>query len=199
LYTFRAYFMTFWGLERIPDEAGHHAHESPPVMLWPLCILAVGAVGLGIIVQPFTGWLGELLALTPGMKGHAHEGMNLGLMTMSGVLALAGVGLAWLMYVRRPALAVNLAKRNEGLYELARNRFYLDELYTAFIVKPLGVLAQLCRVIDHYVVDGLVDSIGQVPRFLGLLFRPIQNGLVQFYALAMLLGLTVFLLSLLMR
>jgi NADH-quinone oxidoreductase subunit L len=54
-------------------------------------------------------------------------------------------------------------------------------------------------VVDQYLVDGLVDLVGQVPRLLGILFRPIQNGLVQFYALAMVLGLTVFLLSLLMR
>ena len=49
---------------------------------------------------------------------------------------------------------------------------------------------------DQYVVDGLVDLVGQVPRLLGVLFRPVQNGLVQFYALAMVLGLTVFLLAL---
>src|SRR5262249_42550736 len=46
------YFLTFWGEERIPHEAGHHAHESPPVMLWPLMILAVGAVGVGLVFGP---------------------------------------------------------------------------------------------------------------------------------------------------
>jgi NADH-quinone oxidoreductase subunit L len=168
-------------------------------MLWPLRILAVGAVALGIIVQPFTGWLGDLLALTPGLKSDEHEGMNLGMMALSSLIALGGVGLAWLIYVRRPALAADLARRNEGLYELSRNRFYLDELYDVFIVKPASGLARICRALDLHLVDGLVDLIGQVPRLFGLLLRPIQNGLVQFYALAMVLGLTVFLLSLLMR
>jgi NADH-quinone oxidoreductase subunit L len=191
-YTFRAYFMTFWGEEKIPHEAGHHAHVSPPVMVWPLCILAVGAVGLGIIVQPFTGWFSELL-------GAEHEALNWGMMGLSSVIALGGLGLAYLMYVRTPALAADFARKNPGLYQLSRSRFYLDELYNALIVKPVSIFAQLCRVIDQYLVDGLVDLIGQVPRYLGVLFRPIQNGLVQFYALAMVLGLTVFLLSLLMR
>ena len=53
-----------------------------------------------------------------------------------------------------------------------------------------------CGTIDLNVVDALVDLIGQTPRLLGGLFRPVQNGLVQFYALAMVLGLTVFLLAL---
>src|SRR5262249_5903542 len=56
-YTFRAYFLTFEGEERIPEEAGHHAHESPPVMWVPLVILSVGAVGLGALTYPIMQWL----------------------------------------------------------------------------------------------------------------------------------------------
>jgi NADH-quinone oxidoreductase subunit L len=198
-YTFRAYFLTFWGEERIPHEAGHHAHESPPVMLWPLRILAVGAVGIGIVVQPFTHWFNTILVTASPGLGTTHIEINLVMMTLSTLLALGGIYLAWFIYVRQPALAASLADRNEGLYQLSRNRFYLDELYTIFIVKPLAGVAAVCRFLDHEVVDGLVNLIGNVPRLLGQLFRPIQNGLVQFYALAMVLGLTVFLLSLLMR
>jgi NADH-quinone oxidoreductase subunit L len=197
-YTFRAYFLTFWGEERIPPEAGHHAHEAPPVMLWPLRILAVGAVFAGIIVEPFTHWLSKLLDLVPGLEG-IELNMNWGMMALSTLLALSGVGLAWWLYVRAPALATELAERNEGLYELARNRFYLDDIYSALIVRPLAGFAYLCRVLDLHLLDMLVDFLGRVPRLFGQIFRPIQNGLVQFYALAMVLGLTVFLLSLLLR
>jgi NADH-quinone oxidoreductase subunit L len=59
----------------------------------------------------------------------------------------------------------------------------------------LAGLAAFCRIIDLYVVDSLVDLLGQMPRLVGQLFRPIQNGLVQFYALAMALGLAMFLLA----
>jgi NADH-quinone oxidoreductase subunit L len=51
-YTFRAYFLTFWGEERVPHEAGHHAHESPPVMTVPLMVLSVFALGIGLVVGP---------------------------------------------------------------------------------------------------------------------------------------------------
>jgi NADH-quinone oxidoreductase subunit L len=64
-------------------------------------------------------------------------------------------------------------------------------------VKPLNGFAEVCRVFDLYGVDSLVDVLGQVPRFVGLFFRPIQNGLAQFYALAMALGLAAFLVALL--
>jgi NADH-quinone oxidoreductase subunit L len=63
-------------------------------------------------------------------------------------------------------------------------------------VQPLAGFARLCRVIDLYVLDNLVDLIGHVPRLLGAVFRPMQNGLVQFYALAMVLCLIVFLIVL---
>jgi NADH-quinone oxidoreductase subunit L len=120
-------------------------------------------------------------------------------MVVSSLIALAGIGIAYWMYVRRPGLADRLVRFIPGLYQLSRNKFYLDELYAALVVQPLSGLASFCRVFDLHLVDGLVDLVGQVPRFLGQLFRPIQNGLVQFYALAMVLGLAVFLSALAWR
>jgi NADH-quinone oxidoreductase subunit L len=86
-----------------------------------------------------------------------------------------------------------------GPYDLSRNRFYIDELYDIFPVGVLTALTVVCRWFDANVVDGLVDLVGLVPRMMGYLFRPIQNGLVQFYALLMILGVAGFLLSVLLR
>ena len=67
-YTFRAYFLTFWGEERIPEEAGGHAHESPPVMTVPLMILAVFAAGVGaVLALPPWHLFGDFLMRTPGL------------------------------------------------------------------------------------------------------------------------------------
>jgi NADH-quinone oxidoreductase subunit L len=112
---------------------------------------------------------------------------------------LGGIGLAWFMYVVQPGFAARLTSAVPGLYQLSLNKFYLDELYSFFLVQPVLGLAAFGRAFDLYVVDGLVDLIGQAPRFLGLVFRPIQNGLAQFYALAMALGLAVFLIALVWR
>jgi NADH-quinone oxidoreductase subunit L len=225
-YTFRAYFLTFLGEERIPPEAGHHGHaaaetvphhhgpadasrpdhgephaaghhgyESPSVMTVPLMVLAVFAVGVGAALGP-THQFAQFLELAPGLREGVTEPLNWPMMALSTAVALAGIVLAWLMYVRQPELPGRLARTAQALYQLSLNKFAFDELYDAFILKPLDGLAVFARVFDQYVVDGLVDLFGHVPRLIGYLFRPVQNGLVQFYALAMVLGLTVFLLAL---
>jgi NADH-quinone oxidoreductase subunit L len=226
-YTFRAYFLTFWGELKIPPEAGAHghgdehaahghdhahghaiaeaphatggvAHESPPVMTIPLMILAVFAIGIGAAIGP-THLFSELFDTATIFHGlnHAPEGgPNYALMAVSSLLAVGGIGLAWLMYVRQPDLPGKLARSAGILYQLSYNKFYVDELYAALIVAPLQGVNQFSRIFDLNVLDSIVDLIGHVPVFIGKLFRPVQNGLVQFYALAMVLGLTVFLLAL---
>jgi proton-translocating NADH-quinone oxidoreductase chain L len=203
-YTFRAYFLTFWGEERIPPEASHHAHESPPVMWVPLVVLAVGALGAGFVnAEPFTSSLSHFLDTTPQLRGvepwDMAWGTRLILWLGSISFAMAGIGGAAWMYLKQPGAAVRLAQRVPLLYQLSLNKFFFDGLYEAFVVKPLAGFSEFCRVIDLYVVDGLVDLLAQVPRLVGFLFRPVQNGLLQFYALATVLGLTVFLLALAWR
>ena len=202
-YTFRGYFLTFWGEERIPDEAGHHAHESPPVMTVPLMILAVGALFVGFInAEPLTTGLSHFF------EKHVHflEGSQgeesiptLLIMAAGTVFALGGIGVAWWTYVRNPGVAARWAAAAPRLYQLSLNKFYIDELYNYFIVRPLVGLAAVCSIFDHYIIDGLVDLVGFIPRLFGKLLRPIQNGLVQFYGLAGALGLAMFLVALLWR
>jgi NADH-quinone oxidoreductase subunit L len=207
-YTFRAYILTFWGEEKIPPEAGHHAHESPPIMTIPLIVLAVGAVAAGIVVgnpvtHSFQSFLYEnwIRVAFSGLMPHAeHEHTpNYALMTASGVIALTGIAGAWLWCVQYRAAAERLVKAWPALYHLSRDRFYFDEIYDILIVKPMTGLAVFCRVIDLHLLDGLVDLLGQVPRFCAYVFRPLQNGLVQFYALLMVLGVAGFLLAVLLR
>jgi len=206
-YTFRAYFMTFWGELRTPHEAGEHVHDSPWAMLVPLMILSVGALFAGYVnAEPLLpGWLAEYLERAPSLQPLPSEGEALTaasralVMSISIALALGGVGLAWFLYVLRPGYSARIAAALPRMYQLSLNKFYIDELYDFFIVQPLLGLAVFARIFDLNVVDGLVDLLGQIPRFLGILFRPIQNGLTQFYALAMALGLAVFLIALVWR
>jgi NADH-quinone oxidoreductase subunit L len=225
-YTFRAYFRTFWGELVVPPEAGTHghgdddghahephhapapagaqahggrAHESPAVMTIPLVILAVFALAAGGVPGLTNRHVfADFLARTPGFPEEVavHYKAEVPIMTSSSVIAIAGIALAWLMYVRRPELPGKLAASMQGAYQMSLNKFHFDELYGAFILGPLAVVTQFVRVFDYYILDGLVDLIGLIPRIIGGLFRPVQNGLVQFYALAMMLGLTVFLLAL---
>jgi proton-translocating NADH-quinone oxidoreductase chain L len=205
-YTFRAYFMTFWGEERIPQEAfeHHHGHtehgeplhlESPPVMTIPLMILASFAGGVGFVLGP-THLFGHFVTHTPGLPPPEEESLNYGMMFISSLVALTGIGIAWWMYVRQPELPARMARSAQGLYQLSLNKFHIDELYDALILAPLAGLTTFLRIFDLYVLDSLVDLTGYLFRWIGFRFRPVQNGLVQFYALAMVLGLTVFLIAL---
>jgi NADH-quinone oxidoreductase subunit L len=229
-YTFRAYFLTFWGELRIPPEAeehhGHaqqvarieagphyhgptdtdpqthaphaaseHGYESPPVMTIPLMILAVFAVGVGLLLAP-TGFFLDFLNRTPYMPAKAEQEFNYLMMFISSLVAVGGIAVAWWMYVRQPDLPARVARAAQGLYQLSLNKFYIDELYEALILAPLAGLTTFLRIFDLHVLDSLVDLTGYFFRWLGFRFRPVQNGLVQFYALAMVLGLTVFLIAL---
>ena len=196
-YTFRAYFLTFWGEERVPEEAGGHAHESPLVMTVPLVVLAVFAAGVGaVLAWPPFSLFGKFLLRTPGLVEAPEAAPAYLLMGVSSVVAAAGIGLAYWMYVARPGMAAQAAHAMPRAYLLSSHKFFVDEIYDYFLVQPVVGLTKFLRTIDQYVVDGLVDIVGNVPKLLGSLFWPIQNGLVQYYALLMVLGLTVFLLAL---
>jgi NADH-quinone oxidoreductase subunit L len=197
-YTFRAYFLTFWGPEKIPEEAGHHAHESPGSMTTPLIVLSIGAVFAGVALGPFTHWFSDLLASTPSLElarnlakaPEIKHHLNWTLMGLSTALALAGIAAALALY--RNGGAEKAPAGMDPVFAASRNKLYVDELYYAVLVKPAEVLAFLARVFDGF-LDALSRLVAAVPRFVGGWVRPIQTGLVQFYALAMALGLAVFL------
>jgi NADH-quinone oxidoreductase subunit L len=196
-YTFRAYYLTFWGPLRIPPQAGHHAHESPASMTQPLVVLAIASLLVGALVGP-TGWYAKYLAMTPGLEGHAHHELNWGVMAASTAVALLGVALATWMYqnATRPEKAVNLFG---PLASLSEHRFFLDEIYSALLVRPLEWLAQLCILVDRIVIDVLLDVLANIPGAIGYLIRPWQNGLVSRYVFGMSVGLVLLLWLMLIR
>jgi NADH-quinone oxidoreductase subunit L len=187
-YTFRAYFLTFWGAERFPPEAGHHPHEAPPVMAWPLRILAMFALFIGWAVGP-TALFGHYLYHATGLSDVAEEGYVMGLVVLSVVVVLAGIALAWFMYISMPELPAKVAAAFGPLYSLSLNKFYFDEIYTALIVAPMRGMAGLSNWFDQNIIDPIVDGLAMVPRALSGVPLWMHNGLVPSYALIMWLGL----------
>jgi NADH-quinone oxidoreductase subunit L len=197
-YTFRAYFLTFHGELRIPPEAGDHAHESPSVMTVPLIVLALGAVFAGLAVEPLTHAFSGFLAKTPSLQQanalteftdvHSHFDWTVAI--LGSVVALAGIAVAWRVYGKGGPVPVPAALR--GLHAFSRDKLYVDEIYAALVVKPAEAMATAGRQLD-WAAAGVARLVAYLPRFAGALLRPLQNGLVQFYALGMVLGLAVFL------
>ena len=186
-YTFRAYFMTFWGPEKYPEEAGHHPHEATPIMAWPLRTLAVCAAGIGLIVGPthlFGDYLQKMMGLTPELEHHLHWDV----MIMSSVIAIGGIGLAWMFYVASPTIPASIAKTMKPLYVVSQGKFFLDEIFTGLIVLPLRGLAKLATLVDKYLIDGIVDTVGKVPKALSIIPRQLHGGVVSSYAGVMWVG-----------
>ena len=199
-YTFRAFFLTFHGPERIPHEAHGHAHESPPAMTWPLMILAVCALVVGAYFEVTHGFA-HFLAQTPSVAYVermpplvAHEaGSHTAIAVGSTIVALAGIGLAWLFYLGSKRVVEQTTRLMDlvGLYRLSAGKFFVDSIYNVLVVWPLEGLARLSYWFDRGVIDGLVNALGRLPVAVGALLRPLQGGLVQFYALGMALGVLI--------
>jgi len=205
-YTFRAFFMTFYGEERIPHEAGHHAHESPWPMTLPLVVLAVCAAVVGKWCE-VDHWFGHLLEQTPSLAYISQKHLPIDLRgpfgqfdieiaALSSLVALAGIAVAAFLYLGDRREVDLLSKWLRPFYNASLHKFWWDEIYTVLVVWPTKALAAVSYLVDRVIIDGLVDLCGWIPQKLGGTLRLLQTGLVQFYALAMAMALAVLLLTL---
>ncbi len=231
-YMFRLVFLTFYGESRVPPEAEHHIHESPRSMTVPLIILALLSVAGGWIGWPeslggsdhFARFLdpviarhAEVIAAVPEATQHTTE---YELMAVSVAVALIGIFLAWIFYLRRPSVPGTLAEKSGGLYRLLYNKYYIDQVYDAMFVnrtKDLGTTlgafdvgvidglgvngagwvarasSSLSMIWDEWIVDGLVNLAARIVWIFSHPVRMIQSGRVSNYALLIVLGVLVFL------
>ncbi len=108
---------------------------------------------------------------------------------VSVVIALIGIGVAYLFHVKNPALPKRVAEKWKGLYKLVFNKYYVDELYEILFINSLKKLGTgLWRGFDEFVIDGTVNGIAYFIGFLSGMMRKIQTGLVQSYAFSMIIG-----------
>jgi NADH-quinone oxidoreductase subunit L len=200
-YTFRAVFMTFTGPTRVPEEAGHHAHESPPVMTLPLVILAVPSALAGWWLFS-TNWLAHFLSATPSLtapavaKTAAPHVFHMDLAIQGSLAAAIGIVIAAIGHLGRRSDAPQMERFLGPLQTVFANKFYFDQLYSALVVRPLEALAMVAALIDRYVIDGLVNGVATIPVALGGIVRRLQSGLVQRYALAGVMGVLMIVLAL---
>jgi NADH-quinone oxidoreductase subunit L len=263
-YTFRAFYLTFYGEERIPYEAGDHAHESPAIMCAPLVVLAVCAGVVGFILDQtyaaesqhlFASFIGYTPSLAVGAVAETRRPFQFHLYVagVSTFVALAGwltstyfylgdrreivwlrsvaelerpakwldvesvsrlKNLPWIAGIHRAAQSVHLGSVTATIgyllqfvvlivgspillarfispYKLSYGKFFFDEIYQLVVVLPLRFLADACYVVDRWIIDGFINTVGRLPVAAGSMMRSLQMGLVPFYALSMLLGALV--------
>ncbi len=225
--------------------AWHGPHEAPAAMTVVLVVLAIGAVVAGFVGVPralggnnaIEGFLAPSFTAAPASGAAAsepaplesartppeHEAAvstagELGLMGFSVLIGVIGIAVAYRFYVRSPEIAARLKERLAGPHRILTNKYYVDELYGATVIRGVvggadglwtfdrnvvdgavngsGWLtifsSWISGLIDKYVVDGLVNLVGSILQESSFVFRRFQTGLVQNYALLMLIGVFAF-------
>jgi NADH-quinone oxidoreductase subunit L len=213
-YMFRIVFMTFFG-ERAP-QAPAHLHDAPRPMAIALVVLALGAVLAGYIgvpgvlggenrierflepsfVTPMAGGAGEASGATPEpsaaepVQAAGDTALEGRLMLTSTLAAFAGIGLAWLFFLKRRDLAEAAARRFSGLHRLLLRKYYVDEIYDAGLVQPIRIVSEqvLWKGVDVGLIDGAVNGAGVTVRGASGLLRLIQTGSIRAYAASLMVG-----------
>jgi NADH-quinone oxidoreductase subunit L len=200
-YMFRAIYLTFFGKERF-DAAHHPPHEVGPSMSIPLIVLAVLSVAAGILGIPsvlggsnvIAHWLEPIVGrgeeLAAASMRHADESMEIPLMVVSAVIALAGILLATRYYKKKTTLSASEQKLGV-LYKLGYNKFYVDEIYDKTVVQPIYAVSNgfLYKIVDVLIIDGIVNGFAWVTQKTGSAIRKLQTGLVQNYAVVIVVGI----------
>jgi NADH-quinone oxidoreductase subunit L len=209
-YMFRLVFLTFFGQPRY-DEHKVHVHESPKNMTIPLMILAFLSIFGGWFAAPrlvgrmdyFEKFLAPVFASSPGgdvapaaAEAGATPAMDL-VHALTGwpvIVGVLGLLVAWWFYIKNPEVPKRLAKNIHALYLLLLNKYYVDEIYAALIVRPLLWISTnvLWHVVDEGLIDGTVNGTATVARESGGQARKLQSGNTRSYAAWVIVGAVAF-------
>src|SRR5262249_47900353 len=222
IYMFRLVFLAFHG-ERPPSPAASarqaataplppsapthpahptHLHDAPPAMAVALIVLAVGSVVAGYAGLPEALGGGDWFArfLEPSFAPQAHEevaehGLELTLMLVSSLVAVAGIATAIYFFLKNRRAADRLAERFSGVHRVLLHKYYVDEIYDAVVVQPIRIVSEsaLWKVIDVRVIDGAVNGVGETVAGSAELLRRMQTGSVRAYAASVFFGVVLIL------
>ena len=172
----------------------HHIAEQSAPMRVAMGVLAFGAIFAGLVQIPGVDdvvtkfldpvWEGSPLAAIEPSTLADWEGLGIG-----GVIALLGIGIAYVLYVARPELPGRLEARLRPLHTLFANKWYFDEAISFLVVRPALATGRFAnRTFERFVVDGLVTGTAETVRGAGGVVRAVQSGFVRSYALLLIAG-----------
>lgn len=202
LYTFRMFFLVFHGKPRMDSDTFSHVHESPLSIILPLIILAIPTVlsGMMFFSYDLNGFFGSSIFILP-----THPVMSLlqadnpnslqFLLTKSlglpCLLGLLGIILAYVLYIRIPAIPERIAMRCSWLYQFFVKKYFIDGAYDLIFGGGARLIGMLCyKVVDMLVIDrGIVENTARIIQSAGFQLRKLQTGFLYHYTLAMVLGL----------
>ena len=189
-YMFRLMYLTFFKDFRGTEYQKNHLHESPTLITFPLIVLGILSLVGGVISLPGNSWLNEYLA--PIFTKVAHEEHHFGateyiLMTVAVIGGLIGIVLAYSKYIKQSYVPV-ADEQISGFSKVLYNKFYVDEFYTAIIVKPINKLSQFFKDKIETTISGFISGLGNITKALGLAGQEVQNGSVGLYMFSFVIG-----------
>jgi NADH-quinone oxidoreductase subunit L len=194
-YMFRLMYLTFFNDFRGTEEQKHHLHESPALITIPLVILATLAAIGGAISLPGHSWLNHYLA--PLFAHKSHEAHTLGtteytLMAVATIGALLGIAIAYSKYLKKKEISV-ADSEVKGIHNVLSNKYYLDEIYMATIVKPIYMISNFAKKYVEKFISKAVIGLGGATYALSIKGKKIQNGNIGVYLFAFIFGMVGFL------
>jgi NADH-quinone oxidoreductase subunit L len=210
-YMFRLMGLTFWGKSRVDPHVEPNIHESPPVMTWPLILLAIPSALLGLLLglplgaSVLHGWLQGVFHEPVELLHHAEAeyqlfGIDGALIGASVAVAAIGIAVAWRLFgaeigsirlPQRPETVRSVTARVPFLYRASLNKWWFDELNHLLFIVIGGRVANALWWFDRRVVDGTVNDLATSTVGVGRNLRRVQTGRVQNYALGIAIGLIV--------
>ncbi|HZI78107.1 MAG TPA: NADH-quinone oxidoreductase subunit L [Vicinamibacterales bacterium] len=202
---------------------GHGApHDAPPAMALALVVLAIGSVAAGYVGVPAAlgghnalgAWLAPSFAApveagaiaaaaAPGEAAaegeEAHDAEHIALertlMGVSSAIAIGGLLVAAFIWLQRREIADQMARSFAPLHKLLLNKYYVDEIYDATVVKPIEAVSRegLWRGVDVGVIDGAVNGVGSIVDASSMVLRRLQTGSVRAYAGSLFIGVVLML------
>jgi NADH-quinone oxidoreductase subunit L len=203
IYMFRLFYLTFFGNFRGTHEQEHHLHESPSVITIPLIILAVLSTLGGFLGMPsiftehhiFNKYLEPVLS-SPSSILHVEASpfFEWSMIIIATIALIIIIGMTYNWYVKKEHVTTLNESEFKPAFKVLYNKYYVDELYNAIIVKPLYWLSDLFyKIFDIKIVDGIVNSVGKGVDFGSRTLRLVQTGNIGFYIVAMVIGIIVML------
>ncbi|MES2629691.1 MAG: NADH-quinone oxidoreductase subunit L [Bacteroidota bacterium] len=205
-YMFRLFFLTFCGEFRGTEEQKHHLHESPATITIPLIVLAVLSIigGFAGVPEVLGGshWLNRFLApvfadneILSHSAHHLDHNLEIMLMCISVAAAVIMITIAYVVYVSKSVRPADDQHQPGGFAKLIANKFYVDELYNAIIVKPVMFLSNaLYNFVEVYIIDGFVNLLGKGAVGGSRVLRLAQSGNIGFYFFAITISILVIIL-----
>ncbi|MCK5877996.1 MAG: NADH-quinone oxidoreductase subunit L, partial [Candidatus Marithrix sp.] len=186
LYTFRMFFLTFHGKERMDEHTKKHLHESPNVVTWPLIALAIPSIFIGMFtIGPmlFGNYFSDSIFVAAGNNPfdpeHYHGFISFmlhGLIQPPVWLAAAGVGLAYFLYIKRPELPAIIAERSGIVYKILVEKYYLDRFNDWFFAGGIRKIGSIMwQFGDVKLIDGFINGMARLIDWIAGTVRNVQT------------------------